>query len=632
MVINLIRLLPLPLFFIGLTISLASTSQAQNWSGILAADRASDWSIAGAGVIPSRSTICTTLSPGATAAQINTAIANCPANQVVYLNAGTYNLSSGLLIKRDNVTLRGAGPSRTILNFTGSYACGGGVLAARVCVQADNLHDIDTPQNVRNWTAGYAKGTTQITLDSVANLAVGSMMLLDQTDDSSTDTNTIWINDTPGVACYDCASPSRNGNRAQIQAVTVTAINGNVVTIDPPVMWPNIKSSKAPQAWYPSNDAAVRGVGIEDLSITNADTAPAVPQTITMYNATRSWVRNVKATHIGEKGIRLYQSTHITIRDSYFYDKQGSDSSQEGSESYGVDAFMSSSWLVENNIFHHITSPLQCESGVGGVMSYNYTFDDFYNTSNPDWAQASSYVHGVCAYNLYEGNHGFGFISDIVHSSNFLHTNFRNRYQGWDAARPLFAMQTVPIHIYAGNRYQNVIGNVLGTSIYHTQYESYPGAAGNCDTSIYAVGFGGNCGNGSIANKLNTRTTLMRWGNWDTVNASTRFVSGEVPSADAIYPNPVPGSTSLPASFYLPGKPGWWSSSTPFPAIGPDVSGGNVTGVGGHAYKIPAMVCYESSTKDVLGMLTNFDGNLCYGNSNPQPAPAPPSGVSAIVR
>src|SRR6185436_19412527 len=91
------------------------------------ASRRIDWSQAGlGGAIPSRANgTCATLNPGATAAQINSAIAAC-ANGVVFLNAGTYTLSAGVNFNgRSNVTLRGAGPDRTILVFTGSDSCNG---------------------------------------------------------------------------------------------------------------------------------------------------------------------------------------------------------------------------------------------------------------------------------------------------------------------------------------------------------------------------------------------------------------------------------------------------------------------------------------------------------------------------
>src|SRR5256885_10295105 len=94
---------------------------------IISANRRIDWSRAGVvGGIPTRTTKCATLSPGVTAAQINSAIAACPANGVVFLNAGTYNLSAGITFgAHNNVTLRGAGPNQTLLKFSGSDPCAG---------------------------------------------------------------------------------------------------------------------------------------------------------------------------------------------------------------------------------------------------------------------------------------------------------------------------------------------------------------------------------------------------------------------------------------------------------------------------------------------------------------------------
>src|SRR5437868_4388491 len=94
---------------------------------IIAASRRIDWSKAGVvGGIPARTSICATLNPGATSAQINAAIAACPANGVVMLNAGTYTLSAGVTFAgRSNVTLRGAGPDRTFLILGGVDGCAG---------------------------------------------------------------------------------------------------------------------------------------------------------------------------------------------------------------------------------------------------------------------------------------------------------------------------------------------------------------------------------------------------------------------------------------------------------------------------------------------------------------------------
>src|SRR5438034_1392749 len=108
-------------------VCVATPSYAQLWSGLLDPSRAVNWGAGYQGVeggIPNRTTICSTFNPGATAAEINSAIAACPSGQVVFLNAGTYNLSGAITIARSNVTLRGAGPDQTKLVFSSGSGCG----------------------------------------------------------------------------------------------------------------------------------------------------------------------------------------------------------------------------------------------------------------------------------------------------------------------------------------------------------------------------------------------------------------------------------------------------------------------------------------------------------------------------
>ena len=91
-------------------------ANGQSWTGIIDPSRAIAWQPGIPGGVPNRTTVCTTLNPGATAGQINSAIASCPSGQVVFLNTGTYNLSSGIdFAGHNNVTLRGAGPTNTIV-------------------------------------------------------------------------------------------------------------------------------------------------------------------------------------------------------------------------------------------------------------------------------------------------------------------------------------------------------------------------------------------------------------------------------------------------------------------------------------------------------------------------------------
>src|SRR6266496_189690 len=124
-------------------------SAGQSWSGVLAPNRAIDWSTAGATIV-NRSTICATLNPGATVAQINTQIAACN-NGVVLLTAGNYPGLAGQIVfnNKSNVTLRGAGADQTFLVWSSRGACNG--LGADICIINGASNDRDNPINVATW-------------------------------------------------------------------------------------------------------------------------------------------------------------------------------------------------------------------------------------------------------------------------------------------------------------------------------------------------------------------------------------------------------------------------------------------------------------------------------------------------
>lgn len=123
------------------------------------------------GGIPNRAIICATLSPGADAPQINSAIQSCSANQVVFLNAGTYNITGLITFQNKNsVTLRGAGPGQTILRMTGNTGITSGQTPDYLAVE----HSI---------TGGNTKGSTSITVDSATGISPGTFVNIYQGDD-----------------------------------------------------------------------------------------------------------------------------------------------------------------------------------------------------------------------------------------------------------------------------------------------------------------------------------------------------------------------------------------------------------------------------------------------------------------
>jgi len=353
--------------------------------------------------------------------------------------------------------------------------------------------------------------------------------------------------------------------------------------------------------------------GIEGLTLdhTNSNNIAGAM----FFNAYKCWESNIRSLNGNRNHVWLQYSAHIVIRDNYFY---GTKNAQ--TLSYGIEPWQSGDLLIENNIFEHIVSPLLMGNSQGSVIAYNYGLDDYY--TNPQWMMPSFWTHDTASdMNLFEGNQGSGFIQDSIHGSHQFATVFRNQFTGLEPGK---TMQTVPIILQSHSRYANIIGNVLGTAAYHNTYAAaYPGTA-SCDKVIYRLGWAGSgcVGDPVVPNDSLVATTLMRWGNYDVVSASARWVAAEVPSGLSQFSNAVPSGQTLPASLYLSAKPSFWGTM-PWPAIGPDVTGGQDST--GHAYKIPALLCYENTSK-TNGIL-NFNGANCYPTAAATPIPSAPSNL-----
>jgi len=601
-------------WLIGLLILAPVVAHAQPWSGILSPERAIGWSGAGVlGGIPNRTTICATLNPSATAAQINIAIAACPKGQVVFLTAGTYHLgSAGILIRSKNdITLRGAGADQTKLVFSGdvhqSTDCTGGTGTGAICIRNSSPDNwTGEPRHTASWTAGYAKDTTVITLSSTTGLQVGGMLILDQLDDIS-DAGGIFVCTSRSCTGQGSSGASRSG-RGQVEIKTVIAINGNQVTISPRLYMPNWRASQSPGAWW--GDDVITGVGVEDLSIQNNGSATS---SIFINNGMNCWVKGVQSITPGRSHIWIYVSARITVRDSYFWGTQNA-----ASRSYGIETFPTSDSLIENNILEHVAQPIMMNgSSPGTVVGYNYTVDNFYQVG-PTWMQPLGTQHDVNAFELFEGNDGQSFQSDNVHGTHHFTTLFRNFFYG-DPAKD---DNTATVHLWSFSRFFNIIGNVLGRSGYYNTYET------NLDSNNRDVYSFGQPDSDGLPTDAVSRLTTMRWGNYDTVTETARFLATEVPTALPQFANLLPGSQALPRSFYLAAKPAWFGS-VPWPAVGPDVVGGNVPGYAGHANKIPARLCHEGTPIDSAYGASNirsFNASACYGRLTRQ-APAAPSSV-----
>jgi hypothetical protein len=667
---------------------------AQLWSGVIDPSRAVDWSSTNPGVVggvPSASwTQCgsTIAAYSGTAAKINNALAACSANTYVLLGAGTFNLSTGIQMV-SNVVLRGSGANNTFLIFTGNNSCGGEY--ASICGSLDSTWT-GTPYiqpggtQAATWSGGYSQGTTSITLTSVGSsgITAGQYIYLDQAN-KNTDPGTLFVCDNTTLPCsLEGGAPGRtiSGNHYnQVQIVKVTNVAGSTYTITPGLYGINWASGQTPGAWWPTTQ--IHNFGIENLSMDS--TQNGAYSAVTFQNAFNGWVSGVRSVYLiggctgscttqGRNHIWLDQAAHITVQNSYFYGTV-----RTASLSYGVESFIASDNLIQNNIFQYIAAPIMMGPNTGSVLAYNFSINDFINLPTYLSEQDDQHDAGVL-YNLFEGNIGAMFYGDVFHGTGGANTFFRNRWNGNECTGGTCNTGgNYPVRLDSYNRVENTIGNVLGTTGVHTTYQIVSPTGGAY--GVYYLNHGNTEGSVTVPTDSLVGTTLMRWGNYDTVTADTRWCgnssntgwsttcggTSEIPTKLSSYSNAVPtkgdtgaGQSVMPASFFYNSTPSWWPSGKPWPAIGPDVSSGNLgvcsggsypynmattssqctggsftsSAAGGHANSNPAMDCYLGTMggpPDGTASVLTFDASSCYVSSGGSGGSPPPTGLVVLV-
>jgi hypothetical protein len=544
--------------------------------------------------------------------------------------AGTWYVNYILDSDVSNITIRGAGPKQTILLFQNSYGCGG--YNADVCLIDSNYYFQGSSQvqpgqsNAASWSGG-SQNATSITLSGVGSAGItnGQPIILDQADDDSADTGGWVVCDSDSSWTCHQSSETGSGGRTiggvdynQQQIVTVTggcstACTGSgpfTVTISPGLRANNWRSSQTPGVWW---GAWITGVGVENMTLDHSSSSGESTGLI-FFNCNQCWVKNIRSINSNRNHIWIWESIQDVVRDSYFH------GTQHGVEqSYGIEGDIASDCLLENNIYDHVTTPVMHGEGMAGfVVSHSYSMHSVFDTSTYLMDVVSNHDAGTHM-NLYEGNNFMKILADDVHGTGSgATTYFRNWLRGWDSGTSL---ESEPIIIMSYSRGYNIIGNVLGTLGYHTQYEASPsvGSASNCSLTIYSLAWGGGlCDQESsegVADDPVARSTLMRWGNYDVVTGAVRWCgnssdpgwsticnsTSEVPTTGVAYinGNSVPSSQTLPISFYLSSQPSFWTTpwgTPPWPATGPDVSGGS--GPGGYANPNPAQLCATNTSYD----------------------------------
>ena len=442
------------------------------------------------------------------------------------------------------------------------------------------------------------------------------------------------------------------------------------MTISTPLKHPNWRSSQSPVVWL--SQAMVQS-GVEDLSIDAS--GASTHDVIDIMGCYQCWVSGLRILNAQTYGVNVLWSSNVLIQNNYFYNSRSGDP-------YAIRFVTTGNCLVQNNIIQKVRAAVVFDMpDAGTVVAYNFVANS--NVAN-DSTWPSFWLHSAMDdFELFEGNVAYGFQFDDFHGSHLNTTAFRNFATGWESCangqcgsvthKDYF---TMPVGYMSYNRYGNIVGNVLGTAGYQNSYQTNDMAF-----SIYNLGNG----NGPVPFDSLVASTSMRWGNYDVVTGTVRWCgnssdtgwstvcagTSEIPTGINPHPNSLPtlgdtaaGQRAMPPSFYLASKPRWFGAA-PWPAIGPDVSGGNVgectgalntpghfsglpatnssqckgtslgTGWAGHVNAIPAMNC----ALNVMGMPPDgtggplpFNAASCYSGNSAAEGPAAPTNLQAITQ
>lgn len=593
---------------------LCASAAAQSWQSLLPADRGIDWSRAGVGDIPPRPIACATLSPPASDREIDAALASCPANEAVVLAPGTYAVHVSVHIP-SNVTLRGAGADQTILDAQGA---GPAVVA---------LGRGAVPFQPRVLVAGTQAGSTQLQFVSAQGIMPGTFLAIAEKNDPAFVTSA-----GSGGNCNWCDGDwSKDGHFARGQIVEVQAVSGNLVTFEPALY---TSYSHEPVA-VPFQMQATRA-GVEDLQIKANNTGYIA--NFTMEECAYCWIKGVESNYADGDHVSVQWGFHDEIRDSYFSNAYLHAPGER--ESDIQIASKTSASLIQNNIIDRTHAAIMLEWGAAGnVIAYNFTTGEF-ESEAPRYVLGGIIYHGAHPqFNLIEGNVFTEFYADPVWGSSSNTVALRNWFVGTtrvcqpltgrgpvDCSGAHYAFQASrAVQLSYLSTRNSFLGNVLGSApmqaligysrpVPQIEKLEYPQPRLYESAVLWSFGYGsanddaqgtGCAGGIPPCHAEGTSQTDLLNGNYSNLTRKTLWLSDH--------------SHSLPASFYLPRKPAWWVG-VPYPATGPDVTGGS--GPGGHSYGNPARYCYlhEMGGSDGgAGSPLRFNADRCYPTSNGRP-------------
>jgi hypothetical protein len=387
-------------------------------------DRLADWARAGAPAMPARTRVVEL------SGDVQAAIDAAEPDSILLLPAGTYD---GLRLK-SRVTLRGEGPTRTILTGPLSFGSGGANWW-----YADRLK-LDVQGK---------RGVESLRVADPSKLKAGMVVQLARRNDP----------ELPVV------SPDGRDflQRQLTQVVSVTATHA---TVSPAPLFDLPEGSRLTPA-----GRLAEFVGVEDLGIEGAGRIG-----INIAGAYGCWVKNV--------AVRGIETTSISMSDAFCCEiTRCFIAAQLEAGGAGIHLGTSSFCKIEDNILLEQSPNIQVTASSGNVIAYNLCRDaDLYGQVGPS---LSTNQHPHSSFNLYEGNVAPKIQADGHYGSGSHDMIFRNRLHGTSTST---AKSWICVRLAPSMRNCSIVGNVLGAPGHPWIYEGH----GADQRFIYSFGRGTN--------------------------------------------------------------------------------------------------------------------------------------------
>jgi hypothetical protein len=463
---------------------------------------------------------------------INGALSGCPSGQYVYIPAGTYRLNN--IIGRQNnvsyddlwkqvplsIAIKGDGPALTRLL---SYVPPG----------TDSLSFLAgaSPQESYAISGGDFRGSTGIYITGFVDVAGGN----NHPNVITTGKWMIVVRPNTGAGFVPIPGNGYMDNSCS-QYVRVVSISGGatgpyLINFTPPLNEGAFGTTLTSYINFPYR------CGLEGFYIKRAQAGNG--NTINLQGAQECWITGVETDMAQNWHIRLEACAGCEIRNNYVHSGWGNTSNQD----YGVGLYKySCNNLIENNVFSDTRHAMLTEyGGQLNVFAYNYSR---YPSDGSVYLMGDLIHHGGNPrWNLWEGNVASDIKWDVVLGPMNYSTALRNYLLR--SSLPEVYVACYGTDIQSGSYSGNLLGNV---------YAQAP------------VGF------------VSGDNRLRRWGSvgdvedQDPLVQGTTYMDAEFPIYSGVTWNTGNPNHLLLQSYYLSGRPSWWTPNAPWPAIGVDLA------------------------------------------------------------